>query len=123
MGKIPAALLKEILSDPFYDYDCITGERFNEWDKDPANKLGMTRRELHHNLKFASRQISEKFCILPLRKSTHMQAENKKIKAQLDWIMLNRMTQEELTRYSKAIDYRLQLAALNNMFGKWRRIS
>ena len=95
--------------DPFYLKCCATGERGTRGD--PV--------EWHHNLIFAGRQVQEAFAILPIKRSLHAQAHLPEVKDQLDWIMLSRASQEQLDRYSKAIDLRARLATLEDYFGEY----
>lgn len=96
-------LRKEIDSDPFYRQCCITGRNDEKID-------------IHHNLIFAGSQVNEKFCLLPLSKSVHDNIG--KYKQKCDWIMLNRATDEELKKYSKAVNYIAMRNKLNILFGK-----
>lgn len=96
-------------ADPFYNKCCISGDASTA--KDPI--------EWHHNLIFAGRQVQAKFAILPLKRSLHRRAHNPQLAAQLNWVMLNRATAEDLTKYSKARNLHIELAALNCMFGDW----
>jgi len=61
--------------------------------------------EWHHNLIYAGRQVNEKFCILPLCALHHGIADKKDIRARLNKVMVERATEEELQKYSKAIRY------------------
>lgn len=102
MRPIPPKLKTELASDPFYDKCCICKYIGVQW---------------HHGLISAGRQQNEKFCILPLCVNCHEQARNKDFKEKIDWIMWNRATDEEITRYSKAINYAYEKERLNNKFG------
>lgn len=104
MRPIPIKLRSEIESDPFYKQCCITGRN--------DEKI-----EWHHNLIFGGRQINEKFCILPLAQSIHERIIAYKEKC--DWIMLNRATDEELKKYSKAVDLFDRRERLNKKHGKY----
>lgn len=102
--KIPIKLRNEMSVDPFYKRCCVTGSM--------GEKI-----EFHHNLIFASRQINEKWCILPLAKSVHDDIfKNQDV---CDWIMLNRATTKELVKYSKAIDYVHRREQLNQKYGQY----
>jgi len=104
MRKIPQKLKDEIADDPFYKRCCITGVLATE-----------TKVDWHHNLIFAGRQVSEKWCILPLAKEVHDNIV--KYKELCDWIMLNRATDEELQKYSKAVDLLEKRKKLNKKYG------
>lgn len=86
MRKIPPALREEMSNDPFYKKCCLGGDGKIEW---------------HHNLIYAGRQVNEKWCILPLSEGLHRIADRKDIKEQLDTIMINRATPEDLAKYPK----------------------
>ena len=91
MRPIPPKLREEMASDPFYT-KCIF-----------RNVECRGKIEWHHNLIFASRQVNEAFCILPLCKYHHDNLV--RYKDYVDMVMLNRATDEELRQYSKAINY------------------
>lgn len=96
-------------ADPFYLRCCISGDEGTR--KDPI--------EWHHNLIYGGKQVQVKFAILPLKRSLHKAANNKQLRAQLDWVMWNRASEEECRKYSKAVDYVMYLMALNMIYGKW----
>lgn len=99
---MPLKLRDELSNDPYYRRCCVSGSNSEKID-------------FHHNLIFAGRQVNEKWCILPLAKSIHDNiARNKEV---CDWIMLNRGTDEELERYSKAVDLLRRREVLNNKYG------
>lgn len=89
-------------NDPFYKKCCISGST--------SEKI-----EWHHNLIYAGKQVQEKWCILPLAKSIHDKIEI--YKDQVDWLMLNRATDNELARYSKVIDLKAKRERLNKIYG------
>lgn len=105
MRPIPPKLKKEMENDKFYERCCITG----------AHKSN-TKIEWHHNFIYAGRQVNEKWCILPLAEQIHRQADRRDIKEKLDWIMLNRATDEELKRYSKSTDLIAKRLRLNKKY-------
>lgn len=109
MNNMPKKLRDRLADDPFYQQCCVTGLR-GTWD-DPL--------EWHHNLIVASNQVQERFAILPILKSVHDQARNHEMRECLDWIMLNRATDDELLAISKAIDYFHRRAFLNRIFGEY----
>ncbi len=91
-------------ADPFYQQCAITGEKYGKID-------------WHHNARFGSKNIQEKFAIIPLAKRVHDRIDY--CKEVCDWIMVNRMSEEELTRYTKAVDYRFMKKRLNDKYGEW----
>ncbi len=104
MNKIPPKLKAEMASDPFYERCCITGA-FAKNEKV----------DWHHNLIFAGRQVQEKWAILPLRKDIH--DDIVKHREKVDWIMLNRATDEQLEKYSRARDLKRERDRLNKIYG------
>ena len=106
MRPIPPKLKSEMEKDPFYRRCAVTGKT-----KD------MTKIEWHHNLIYAGRQVNEKWCIIPLAYEVHDKIQ--KYKEIVDWIMLNRATDDDLRRYSKAVDLIRKRAQLNKQFGTW----
>lgn len=107
MNNMPKALRKELAADPYYAVCCITGE---------PGKRGNPI-EWHHNLIYAGRQVQEKFAILPVKRTIHAKASKQEIKHKLDWVMLNRATDQQLLTISKAKDYFLYKHYLNKKFG------
>lgn len=93
-----------MVHDLFYRRCCITGAM-------------NVKIEWHHNLIFAGRQVNEKWCILPLAEDVH--ADIVKHKEKCDWIMLNRATDEELARYSKAENLKVKRDRLNKKYGPY----
>ena len=103
-SPIPPKLREEMANDKFYEKCCITGLSKN------AVKI-----DWHHNLQFGGKRVNEKFCILPLADFVH--GNITKHKEKCDWIMLNRATDQELEKYSKAIDYKKLRETLNAKYG------
>jgi hypothetical protein len=104
MRKIPEALRQDMQNDPFYKRCCITGTT--------AEKI-----DWHHAVIFASRQVNEKWAILPLARSVHEQVHREPYKSMCMWIALNRATVDELRPYCKAIDYIAQRRYYNERYG------
>lgn len=90
-SKIPPAMREQMAEDKFYTKCCI------------ADIICSGRIEWHHNLIHAGKRVNEIFCILPVC-STHHRMEAS-FKDKLNYIMLKRATDDELRKYSKAIDY------------------
>lgn len=109
MNNIPKKLRADMAADPFYKRCVISGQTGTRWD--PI--------EWHHNLIYAGRQVQRKFAILPVKRSLHLQANDKQLRAQLDWIMWNRASEDEVIEFSKAKNYGMYRMALNCMFGRW----
>ena len=94
---IPKAMRVKMANNPFYWKCCITGSKLNiQW---------------HHNLIFGGKRVNEIFAILPVTAEVHRHEAVHK--DELNRIMLNRATDEELERYSRAIDYKKLRDRLN----------
>jgi hypothetical protein len=98
MRKIPEKLKAEMEADKYYTKCAVGGSC--------SGKI-----EWHHNLIYAGRQVNEKFCIIPLCKHHHDKIDY--FKDEVDRIMLNRATEDELTMYSKAVNLRAKRDRLN----------
>ena len=107
-SPIPPKLREEMANDKFYEKCCITGLSKN------AVKI-----DWHHNLQFGGKRVNEKFCILPLADFVHRNITKHKEKC--DWIMLNRASDEELEKYSKATNYKQLRENLNKKYGKYSK--
>lgn len=104
MRPMPPSLRADCEADPFYQRCCISGALAKN-----------TKIDWHHNLIFAGRQVNEKWCILPLAKDIHDNIVQYKEKC--DWIMLNRATDDDLRRYSKAENLIVKRDRLNKIYG------
>jgi len=87
MRKIPLSLRNEIASDPFYKTCCL-------------RSLGGCdgRIEFHHTHIYKGRQISEKFCILPVCYSHHNDIYFRTV---LQLFAIMRATTEDLAKYPR----------------------
>lgn len=100
---IPPKMRLEMANDPFYSRCAITGASVNiNW---------------HHNLEYKGKRVNEKFAIIPLTKWVHDNIATHKEK--VDWLMVNRATDEELKKYSKAVDYIALRERLNKKYGNY----
>lgn len=104
MRPIPPQMRQSMDSDPFYHKCVICGCQGVQW---------------HHNLVFAGRQVNEEWAIIPLCPFDHDQARNSEFKESLDWIMLNRATDDELRPFCKATDYIFMRKKLNEKYGSY----
>jgi len=95
---ISPKLKAELSQDPFYKKCCLTGRTDGKID-------------FHHNATFQGKNIQEKFAILPVHEDIHQYHKGitSEVKQKLNKIMAQRMTEEELDYYSKAVDYRKYL--------------
>lgn len=91
-------------NDPFYKKCCVTGKTDEKID-------------FHHNMIYGGSQVNEAWCILPLAKSVHDNIVY--YKEVCDWIMLNRASESDLARFSKAINYKRMRDVLNKKYGKY----
>ncbi len=98
--------LQLILSDYFYKKCCL------------CNNNHVT---LHHNLIFGGQQVDEPWAILPLCPTHHLHADRKDIREKLNWIMLNRATDEILVEYSKAVNLVSMRNYLNEKYGEYTK--
>lgn len=106
MRPIPEKLKQEMADDKYYETCCIAFI---------GNCSG--RIEWHHNLIFGGSQVNEKFCILPTCQAHHKIADRKDIKDMLNWVMLNRATDDELLPFCKVINYTRKKEVLNSVHG------
>ncbi len=105
MNNIPKKLNEQMNQDSYYKFCCLA-------DENCEGKI-----ERHHALIFGGKQVQKKYCILPAcEKFHHRYANRKDIKEKMDWIWLNRATEEELKEVSKAIDYKKVKERLNKIY-------
>jgi len=104
--KISEELKQELGNDVYYTKCCIS-------------YLGgcSGRIEWHHNLIYQGRQENARFCILPVCHAHHEIEKRKDIGQQLDWVMLNRISDNELQKYCKAVNYLHIKNTLNKEYG------
>jgi hypothetical protein len=110
MNNMPKKLRRELAEDPEYRICMVTGEAGTRTD--PI--------EWHHAMTWAGSQLQKRFAIVSIKRSIHEQARNSVVKEFIDWIVLNRMTEDEIDYYSKAIDLRYKRDQLNRIYGVWR---
>lgn len=84
--------------DPFMRACCLTDDPFPEW---------------HHAIIFQGRQLNEKWAIVPACEYCH---KNKL--EELEMVALNRASDEELRRISKAVNYFQRRDYLNQKYEK-----
>lgn len=104
-NNIPLDLRAQLEADPYYKHCAISlvmGPKI-DW---------------HHNLIYAGRQVQARFCIIPLSNVVHEEIVFHK--EEVDWIMVNRATDEELVHYSKVIDYLRMRDVLNQKYGEYK---
>lgn len=109
MRTISLPVKNKILGDKFYEKcarDCKECRGRITWE---------------HTLIYGGKQIDEAWAIIPLCEYHHAVNQfqdggdlQKEINV---WIALNRATDEELEKYSKAINYKLKREQLNKKYG------
>jgi hypothetical protein len=92
MRPIPPALRSEMAADPYYKRCCLCGTM--------AGKI-----DFHHNLIYKGSQCDDRETILPLCVPCHDKARHTETKEKLDLIMLRRMSDAQIAKYSKAVNY------------------
>jgi len=102
MRVIPPRIRKQIDADPFYK-TCI---RIHEGDC--AGRI-----TIEHSLLFCGSQISDLFNLLPICWHHHLEANNKRYN---EWVALNRATDAELAKFSKA-NWKQRRDYLNTIYG------
>jgi len=109
---IPKSLRDEMEQDQFYQACCITGKI-----RSPKNKI-----EWHHGFityQYGNKgRLNEKWCILPLLKEIHDKEKISEVRDLINWVMLNRATDETLKKYSKCLDLIKHRAYLNSKYDK-----
>lgn len=112
MNKIPTKLREQLSEDPEYKV-CA---RHKDGDCDG-------RITWEHAMIYAGSQVQERWAIIPLCEYHH--AVNKHLDGRgLDkrkniWIALNRATDDDLIRFSKAMDYIAMRERLNKIYGTY----
>lgn len=107
---IPKKLLNEILKDDYYKKCARADERTCKG-----------RITFEHSHIYAGKQIQEKWAIIPLCAYHHKVdqfQDNGDLQKELNQLIaLNRATDEELERISKAIDYKARKKYFNEKYG------
>lgn len=107
MRQIPRLQKLAMENDRYYTICCYQVH---------ANDLCEGRIEWHHNLIIAGKQSNAIWSILPVCHKHHMKSGDRNVKERLNWIMLNRASDLQLSEVSKAIDYIALRERLNNKF-------
>ena len=108
---IPPKLREEMSADKWYKKCCIA-------DNECSGKI-----EWHHNLIFKSERQNIKEAILPICQAHHRRADTREIREKLDWVMLQRMDNEQLEYYSKAMNYKQYKIYLEGIYGKLLKVN
>lgn len=102
---IPLKLRTELNADKWYKKCCI------------ADETCEGRIQFHHNMQWKGSRLNEKFAILPVCEAMHRKADTREIREKLDWVMLQRMTDEQVEYYSKAKNYKQYKIYLEGIYG------
>lgn len=107
MRKIPSHVRSGLAEDEWMKHCCL------------ADFHCKGRVQWHHNLIFGGKQSDIPETILPLCEDWHHRyADQWDIKEKLNWIMLSRMSDEQIASISKAINYVHKKEQLIKKFGK-----
>lgn len=107
MRPISKKTKDKLLADKFMKTCCLAGET-------EYNCLG--RIEFHHNLIVAGRQSDIPETILPVCNAHHAIADWREVKELLNFIMLRRMSAEQIKGISKAVNYAHRLEYLRKKY-------
>jgi hypothetical protein len=102
MRPISPTIKKKILADKWYKKCCLCDSSQGKID-------------WHHNFIFGGRQVDEFWAILPLCIPCHRHANNREIKEKLDWMMIQRMKEEDFKKYSR-YNWRQRIKYLTTKF-------
>lgn len=115
MNNIPKKLRRELERDPDFAYKgCLRRRLLHDHNCAPHP---MTRQliEWEHAFIYAGKQVQEKWAIIPICWWAHSgPGLNKEIN---QWIALNRASDEDLEKYSKAINLKEMRERLNKIYG------
>lgn len=108
-------LREEIGNDPEYSRCALLGLQFGECQ-------GRITRE--HSLIHAGKKIQERWAIIPCCAAHHgvdffQDAPTEAPKEVRVWVALNRASDEDIFRYSKAVNYQREKVRLNAKFGPY----
>ena len=106
MRRIPTGLRNRMDAKPEYHRCMLTGMAHEKID-------------WHHAFLYAGRQVNEEWCIIPLLHTVHANEKKPHIKERIEWIMLNRATDEELEKYDRR-NLKAERDKLNNKYGVWQ---
>lgn len=114
---MPLKLRKELDADPFYKVCSRFGQQGHQCQG---------RVTFNHAIIFAGKQLQEKWAIQPLCEFGHS-VDKFQDGGDFDeeinlWIVLNRATEAELRRISKAVNYLRQRERLNKIYGEYKPV-
>lgn len=112
MNNIPPKIRKRCEADLYYSR-CARNDALHD-HVCQANPLNRKLIEWEHTLIFGGKQIQEVWAIIPICYHVHRGGALKKDVNV--WIALNRATDDELRKYSKAIDLIRERSRLNDIY-------
>ena len=113
MRPIPPKLRANMQADPFYK-KCARRVLLDDHVCEP-NPLNRQLIEWEHAITYKGKQLNEKWAIVPICYLAHR--GGLLVKEINVWIALNRATDEELQRISRATDYIRERERLNAKYG------
>lgn len=108
---IPKSLRKKLSEDPFME-------------KCSYKNCGKNTVEWHHVYQFADKSIQEEFNIVPACPKHHHQATphnnayRQEVREYFEWVSLQKMSLEDMTKYSKFNDLNTWMIRRNYLFMK-----
>ena len=94
--------MREILvKDPFMKQCCVCGKT-PQW---------------HHHIIFGGKALNEAWNIVPLCPFHHAQVNVRELYQLIEWVVLNRATDDELDDYSRIMNYKQKRVWLNRKYG------
>ena len=108
MPSIPPDLLKDFLANPENERCALCGAR-------PV--------QIHHNFLWSGKSQNLLWALISLCKTCHDTANKREIRMKLDHIMLNRVSDNELMRYSKVMNLVSRKRYLNYYFSKNAKVN
>lgn len=113
MNNMPAKLRRECADDPQYA-TCLRQTALHDHFCQPDPRNGKMI-EWEHAIIHAGKQVQEKWAVIPICWYVHR--GDGLVKEINVWLALNRATDEELRRHSRAIDYIRYRERLNKKYG------
>ena len=107
---IPQELRDSMSMKPFYKKCCI------------ANDNCFGRIEWHHHKTHKGTRLNKEWCILPVCQHHHGRANIRNTRERMDWVALNRASDQELKEISQAEDYIKTREMLNRIYGEYKRV-
>lgn len=108
MPSIPPELLKKFLANPENERCALCGAR-------PI--------QIHHNFLWGGKSQNLLWALIALCKEHHDLANKREVRMRLDHIMFNRVSNLELKKYSKAMDFVGRKRYLNYYFTKNAKVN